>query len=599
LTHCGFCIEYTFELETATVFTPPMAVEGVGAAVRRYGGKSWRLRSSPLRGSLQHSGLPKLIALALENRGVSSNTEAQRFLGGRESRFRDPSDLPAFEKAIQLLSEALSSGRLVSVYGDFDVDGISSTAILTEALRDLGVIVLPYIPNREREGYGLNLRAIDSLADRGVELLVTCDCGTTSVAEVEHARTLGIEVIVVDHHVPPVQLPDAGALVNPKLPDARYSFIDYSTAGIAFRLAGELYESNGRAFPEARYAELAALGTVADMVPLLDENRELVRRGLAAMAKSDRPGLRALIDVAGYKPKDVTSETIAFALAPRINAAGRLADARLALELLLTEEEGTALSLAAQIDALNRERQRMTLEAQILAREIVQARPEAPLLLVGHAGFHQGIIGLVASRLVESYGRPAVVYQQGEVESRGSCRSIFDYDITTGLRACGDLFERYGGHRQAGGFTILNQRLPELNERLVEHAAVALDGFDLTPVLEIDAQWPLNALRSEEIRWMGRLEPHGQGNPDVTLLSRDVTVAESRKVGQEGQHLRLKLRHGAVVWPAIAFGWEGDVPLEGSRVDIVYSLSADRYGPSENGGALQLVVVDLAESPVT
>jgi single-stranded-DNA-specific exonuclease len=587
-------IEYTFELESATVSTPPIAVEGARDAVRRYGSKRWRLRSSAVRGSLQHSGLPKLIALALENRGIGSNSEAQSFLGGRDSRFRDAAGLPGFEKAMALFGGALSSGRLVSIYGDFDVDGIASTAILTEALQDMGGHVLPYIPNREREGYGLNLKAIDSLADCGVDLLVTCDCGTTSVEEVKHARALGIEVIVVDHHVPPAELPDAGALINPKLPDARYSFIDYSTAGIAFRLAGALYESNGRPFPEARYAELAALGTVADMVPLVDENRELVRRGLTALRKSERPGLRALIEVAGYKPKDVTAEAIAFGLAPPINAAGRLADAKLALELLLTAEEDTALSLAEQIDALNRERQRMTLEAQALARELVESRPEAPLLLVGHTGFHQGIIGLVASRLVELFGRPAVVYQQGELESRGSCRSISDYDITTGLRACGDLFQRYGGHRQAGGFTILNQRLPELNERLVEHAGWALDGIDLTPVLNIDAEWPLNALRSEEIRWMGRLEPHGQGNPDVTLLSRDVTVTESRKVGQEGQHLRLKLRHGAVVWPAIAFGWEGDVPSEGSRVDVVYSLSADRYGSSENGGALQLAIVDLA-----
>ncbi len=582
-------IEYAFELEAATVSSPPRPVAGAGR-------KRWRLRSSPHRGRLQHSGLPKLVAHVLENRGVGSNSEAQRFLGGQATSFGDPSLLPGFESALRLLRDAMSAGKLISVYGDFDVDGITSTAILTESLRDLGGEVLPYIPHREREGYGLNLRAIDSLADRGVGVLVTCDCGTTSIVEVEHARSVGMEVIVVDHHLPPSALPDTSALINPKLPDGRYAFIDYSTAGIAFRLSGALYESALRPFPEARYAELAALGTVADMVPLLEENRELVRRGLDAIAHSQRPGLRALIDVSGLKQKDVTSESIAFSLAPRLNAAGRLADARLALDLLLTQDEGTAISLAAGIDGLNKERQRMTLEAQNLAHEIVEARAEAPLTLVGHDAFHQGIIGLVASRLVEALGRPAVVYQRGEHESRGSCRSIVDYDITGGLRACGDLFERFGGHRQAGGFTIRNDRLEELEQRLIEHAAEMLDGCDLTPTLDIDAEYPLADLRSQEIRWMQKLQPFGQGNPDVRLLSRNVTVTEAKTVGQDGRHLRLKLKAGAVAWPAIAFGFEGEMPVEGSHVDLVYSLSADRYGPSGNGGALQLNVVDLAPS---
>jgi single-stranded-DNA-specific exonuclease len=227
---------------------------------------------------------------------------------------------------------------------------------------------------------------------------------------------------------------------------------------------------------------------------------------------------------------------------------------------------------------------------------LAAANADAPLVLVGHRDFHQGIIGLVASRLVESLGRPAAVYQEGESESRGSCRSIFEYDITSGLRACGDLFERYGGHRQAGGFTIRSQRLQELEARLLEHAAEALKGYDLTPVLDIDAEWPLGDLRSQEIRWLGKLEPHGQGNPQATLLSRNVNVVESKTVGDGDRHLRLKLKSGASVWPAIAFGWTGEAPQEGSQVDLVYSLSADRYGPSENGGALQLAVLDMAPS---
>ncbi len=558
--------------------------------------KRWRLRRSPLHGSLEHSGLPPLVARVLENRGVGSNAEAQVFLGGRATPLKDPFRLPGFEAALTRLRGALRQRDLVCVYGDFDVDGVTSTAILTQTLRDLGGAVEPYIPHREREGYGLNLRAIDSLADRGVSVLVTCDCGTSSLAEIARARELGLEVIVVDHHLPPAQLPETVALLNPKLPENEAAFGDNATGGIAIRRAEALYAAERRPFPAERYLPLAALATVADMVPLLGENRVLVRQGLEALAATDRPGLLALLEVSGTRPKAVSSEAIAFALAPRLNAAGRLAHARLALDLLLSEDAAEAAALATQIDVLNRERQRRTQEAQRQASAMIDRAAGLPLLVVGDAGFHQGIIGLVASRLVESFGRPAVVYQGGEAESRGSCRSIAEYDITGGLRACRDLFERFGGHHQAGGFTIRNDHLEALAERLVAHAGAALAGCDLSPTLDVDAEWPLTALRSQEIRWLAKLQPHGQDNREATLLSRRVSVAEAKPVGEEGRHLRLKLKDGAVSWPAIAFDWQAEAPPEGSRVDVVYSLSADRYGPSEQGGALQLSVLDLAPS---
>jgi single-stranded-DNA-specific exonuclease len=572
--------------------TVPLPAGGPSLA-RTAGRKRWRLRESPHRGRLKHLGLPPLVAHVLENRGVASNHEAQLFLGGKPTLFCDPTSLPGFVPALQVLRGAIRDGRLISVYGDFDVDGITSTTILSETIRDLGGNALPYIPNREREGYGLNVRAIDSLADRGVEVLVTCDCGTTSIAEVEHARAHGIEVVVVDHHVPPELLPAASALLNPKMPSQEDAFAEYATGGIAYRLAEALYDDFHRSFPDRQYVELAAISTIADMVPLLGENRELVRLGLASLAESSRPGLQALMKVAGIEPKSVSSESIAFGLAPRINATGRLSDARLALDLLLTREEGTAMMLAEQIGALNKERQRITLEAEELARQLVEERPETPLILIGHESFHQGVIGLVASRLVEAYGRPAAVYQKGEALSRGSCRSIAGYDIVAGLRSCGELFERYGGHTQAGGFTIRNERLAELEERLVDHAGKALSGVELGPVLEIDADYALGQLRSQEIKWLGKLQPHGVGNPGVMMLSRDVLVMESGVVG-EGKHLRMKLKAGGVTWPAICFRWDGGVPEPGDSIDAVFSLSADRYGTSANGGLLQLTVEDLA-----
>ncbi len=585
-------VEYAFDLESPAVSTRPLPASGPSGAPNLRGRKRWQLRETQHRGRLAHSGLPPLVAHVLENRGVASTGEAQVFLGGKPVSLCDPSGLPGFLPALQIMRQAVREKRLVSVYGDFDVDGITATTILTQTLRDLGGAVLPYIPNREREGYGLNLRAIDSLADRGVEVLVTCDCGTTALPEIEHARALGMEVVVVDHHVPPELLPEASALVNPKLP-VEDEYPEYASAGVAYRLAEALYDAEHRDFPDDRYVELAAMATIADMVPLVGENRELVKRGLAALSRSQRPGLQALIQVSGLSAKNVTSEAIAFGLAPRINATGRLADARLALDLLLTEEEGTALALAETIDGLNKERQRITREAEAMAREMVEAQPDAPLILLGHESFHQGVIGLVASRLVEQFGKPAAVYQKGEVESRGSCRSIPVYDIVSGLRACDELFERYGGHKQAGGFTIRNEYLPALHERLVEHAAGELQGQELTPSLDIDAEWPLHSLRSQEIKWLGKLQPHGIGNPDPLLLSRGALVTDASRVG-DGQHLRLKLRAGPVVWPAIAFRWEGEAPVPGQQVDAVFSLSADRYGTSDNGGALQLTVVDLA-----
>jgi single-stranded-DNA-specific exonuclease len=585
-----------FALETAQL---PAGALPLRPAVSSSGRRRWRIRPLPERRSLAHSGLPDLVSLILELRGLRSLAEAQTFIGGRDLPKRDPYLIPGFEDAAKRIRAAIKSVEPVTVYGDFDVDGITSTATLTEAINDLGGCARPYIPNREREGYGLNLAAIETLALAGTKLLVTCDCGTTNVREISHARALGLDVVVVDHHTTPPDLPPATALLNPKLPGSEYPFSEYATAGIAYRLAGCLYEVCGRPFPGERYLDLAALGTVADVVPLLDENRDIVRRGLDALARTSRPGLAALMKVAGIDAREVSSQAIAFALAPRLNAAGRLSDAVLALELVMTGDETRAFELATQVDSLNRERQDMTRAAEDLARDMTAGSEDLPLSFVGDAAFHPGVVGLVASRLVETWGRPAVVYQRGDNGfSRGSCRSIPEYDIVSGLRACGDLFERYGGHHQAGGFTIRNERLGELEERLLEHAARALSGVELGPSVIIDAEWPLGRVRGQEIKWLSKLQPHGMGNPDPKLLSRGVAVLDAWPVGDDGRHLRLKLKDGPVTWSGILFGWEDQPPPAGSFVDVVYGFSTDRYGPRYEGfgGAMQLTLVDLAPS---
>lgn len=503
----------------------------------------------------------------------------------------DPLLLPDIEPAIQRLRRALDEGELIAVYGDFDVDGVTASAILTDGLRGLGGHVLPYLPDRFTEGYGLNTGAIDRLREQGAGLIVTADCGTSSMVEVEHARKLGLDTIVLDHHSVPPELPAAVAVVNPKLPGSRYPEPELATGGIAFKVMAALHEALRKPWDSDRYLDLVALSTICDVAPLQNENRSLVRRGLAALANTRRPGLRALMESAGIEPARVNAEDLGFGLGPRLNAAGRLAHARLALDLLLERDEGRARAQAAELTRLNQERQRATAAAVELALDaLADEDPDAPLLFVGHADIPSGIVGLVASRLVDERYRPAVVYERGESLSRASCRSIPEFDITSALRSCSEMMVRFGGHRAAAGFTAENQRLPELKDALLRLAGGALGGVELTPVLDIDAAVPLHRVDGRLIDLILRLAPFGPGNPEPAFLSRDLEIAGARVVGSDGTHLRLRLRDGRVTWPAIAFGQAAAGVRTGQRIDVVYSFSQDGRGD----GGLELRVSDFA-----
>ena len=495
----------------------------------------------------------------------------------------------------------MRSGERVAVYGDFDVDGVTASALLVEALTGLGAKAFAYIPDRFSEGYGVNNGALDRLRSDGATLVVTADCGTSSVAEIEHARTLGMDTLIVDHHTVPAELPAAVALVNPKRPDSPYAFSELASVGLSYRLMAALHESLGRTWEGERWLDLVALGTVADVAPLRDENRWLVKQGLAALARSERPGLRALMEAAGIEAQHVNAESIAYGLAPRLNAAGRLRHARLALELLLERDEEEAPRRAGELTSLNRERQERTAAAMSLAAELLSEEDgEAPLLFLGHEEIPSGIVGLVAGRLAEDRHRPAVVYERGEETSRASCRSIPEFDITGALRGCSELLERFGGHRAAAGFTARNEKLGPLKEGLLRRAEEELSGVELVATIEIDAALALGGLRGREIRYLSQMAPFGEGNPEPTFLSRDLEVVEATTMGEDGQHLRLKLRDeggtGArVTWPAIAFGLGESEVAEGQRLDVVYSLAADR----RNGGALELRVKDIAPAART
>lgn len=552
-------------------------------------GRRWRLRGRFPDGELAGAHKEPLVRHLLWHRGLRSASDAATFLEARDPGF-DAMLLPDIEIAIERMQRAIASGELIAVYGDFDVDGVTASAILIEALSELGSRVVSYLPDRFSEGYGVNENAIRSLAAQGVSLIITADCGTSSVHEIAVARDLAVDVIVLDHHTVPPELPAAVALVNPKRLGARYPEPELASGGLAYKLMGALYEACGRPFDGTRYLDLVALSTVCDMAPLRGENRWLVREGLGALSRAARPGVRALLETAGADPTRVDASTIGYALGPRLNAAGRLAHAKLALDLLLERDLSTAQLLAVQLGALNQQRQQATTGAMNLAKDLLAKQAAAPLIFIGDESIPSGIVGLVAGRMTEAHNRPAVVYERGLETSRASCRSIPEFDITGALRATPTLFERFGGHRAAAGFTARNENLDAIRDSLVSQATDQLRGVDLTPVIDIDAAIPLRRVNGELIQALGQMGPFGVGNPEPVFLSRALTISDVRVMGDDGQHLRLLLRDGRGSWPAVAFGMGKNELESGGLLDVVYTFCADRG----SDGALELRVTDFA-----
>lgn len=538
--------------------------------------------------------LPPLLVQLLHNRQIHDPGEARSFLQG-QTLGRSPFELKGMYDAVGRLSEALRHGEPIAVYGDFDTDGVTATALLVQALSALGAQVMPYIPSRVEEGYGLNLEALRDLYRQGVRLVVTVDCGIRSIYEVEQASR-GLDLIVTDHHSVGDQLPPALAVINPKQPGCYYPFKLLSGVGVAYKLAQGLLlarERNGK--PAGLTADdlldLVALGTVADLVPLLGENRELVRRGLEKLRTSPRPGVEALMADASLRRGAVDTTAIGFRLGPRLNAAGRLEHAMLAYNLLTSTNTLETRDLAEQLGRLNQRRQELTEQTVAEAEAQVQAGdPDAFLYLVASQEFLPGIVGLAASRLTEAYYRPSVVVEVGEEESRGSCRSIPGFHITRALDQCQDLLVRHGGHAAAAGFTIETHNLDALRERLQAIAAEQLSDVELRPVLQIDLEFPL-----EEISWaahdlMAMLEPTGMGNPQPVLSSPGVEVRDKRALGG-GKHLKLALRDArGVAWDAIWFRQGHLIDQIPGRVDVAYTLDANEWNHRRQ---LQLHVQDL------
>lgn len=551
--------------------------------------------------------LSPLIVQLLYNRGIVDSAEVDAFLKG-EARLDNPFRIKGMNEAVARIRDAIRRGEPMAVYGDFDADGVTATALLVQALTALGAFVRPYIPHRVDEGYGLNNQALAELARAGQRLVITVDCGIRSQDEVAFANRLGLDMIVTDHHSIGAQLPPALAAINPKRADCPYPFKGLAGVGLAYKLAQALLRSHQKLpirrdvtvdLDEGDLLDLVALGTVADLAPLLGENRSLVQRGLERLNQPKRPGLQALLAQAGLAPGQVTATAIGFALGPRLNAAGRLDSAMLSYELLQTDDVFKAAELAVQLDRLNGRRQELTAQTFEQAQAQIEADGlDSYLYLAAGKEFLAGVVGLVAGRLVELFYRPALVVEVGERYSRGSGRSIAEFDITQALDQCAaaDLLVRHGGHAAAAGFTVENEKLPALKSRLQAIAAEQLQGKDLRPPLNIDAEAPLGDLDWATAALLKQLEPTGYANPQPLLLSRRLRVRDARRVGSDGAHLRLVVSdpeagpRDEISWDAIAFRqghWFGRLPR---MVDMVYALEENTWNGQRR---LQLNVADL------
>jgi single-stranded-DNA-specific exonuclease len=539
--------------------------------------------------------LHPVLTQLLYNRGLVKPAHVQAFLEGRYLESTDPFLLPDMDQAVARIKQAIDLGEVITVYGDFDADGVTSTVLLVEALRGLGLPrqqVQPYIPDRVDEGYGLNQEALATLKAKGSSLVITVDCGIRSVAEVTFANKIGLDIIVTDHHSFGPALPPAVAVINPKHPSSEYPETMLAGVGIAFKLAQALRLTlpNRARFSEADLLDLVALGTVADLAPLQGENRWLVIQGLDMLRLAQRPGVTALARVAGLQPGSITAESIGFILGPRINAAGRLSHAYAAARLLAAPTLGHAEGLAHELNRLNQERRRLTTELSRQAESLID--PDAPLLMAAAPNFAAGVVGLVASNLAEKYYRPTIIAEMGETESRGSCRSIAEFHITDALDQVADLLVRHGGHAQAAGFTIQNEQLPLFQEGMVAIAEASLQGRDLQPTLVCDAELHLSTIDWALFDLLKQLEPTGAANSPPVFLSRRLQVISHRCVGHDGSHLQLELGDGRSGFRAIAFGqghWAGSLP---PLVDAVYTLNVNEWNGRRS---LQLSVQDIRE----
>lgn len=531
--------------------------------------------------ALEEAGIPALAALVLSARGYATPEEARGFLRRDTGLLHDPFLLRDMDRAVARVTEALTKGERICVYGDYDVDGITATCLLTSFLTERGGDVLPYIPNRLTEGYSLNDAAVRSLARQGVKLIVTVDCGITNMEETALAASLGMDVVITDHHECKEQLPHAAAVVDPHRPDCTYPDDALAGVGVALKLALAMTPLARRETVLLEYCDLAAVGTVADVMRLRGENRAIVSLGLSQLGEGGRPGLAALLREAGQEGRTVTAGTVSFTLAPRINATGRMGCPELAVRLLLTRSPQEAELHARQLCALNRDRQMVESEIYEECLDHLARHPEAAqgAIVLASPRWHQGVAGIVASRLSERYKMPVFMICLEEGRGKGSCRSWGRFNLFHALEQCEELLEGFGGHELAAGFTIREEHIPAFRDRMCALASAWYAANPGDAALTADVLLPdARLLTLEQIQSLELLEPHGAGNPSPVFVLEQATVTGLARVGG-GRHTRLQLRKGGVLLDAIFFSaTPEDAQLAlGRQVDVAFHAQINEF----------------------
>ena len=556
---------------------------------------------APLSEPPAFTGFGRPVATLLARRGFRGDDDLRGFLAAGAGSLHDPLRMADAAVALERVERAIDAGERIAIWGDYDADGMTAVAIWVLALRVLGTDPHRHIPSRLADGYGLSRPGLEELAAKGVTLVITCDCGVVNVAEVAHARTLGVDVIITDHHLPSGQLPDAIAVVDPHRTDCAYPDADLTGAGISFKLATALVERRGLRAPDL--AGIAAIGTIADMAPMTGESRAIVQLGLAELGTTSHPGLRALLARAAEQPEHPTARDLGFGVAPRINAAGRIAEADLAIALLLADDEAEAERLAEELELVHLRRRELTTEAVGIADGMIV--PGSGPLALRHDEWPPGLLGLVASRIAEQTARPVAVVGAVGDELRGSVRGPTDFHVAAALEACASTLTKRGGHAGAGGFSLD----PAEWDRFAAAFTALPRPFPADPDRDPDQPGRLNVdlvLPAIHLGWplsdeLERLAPFGPGHAEPLLAITGLRVGEARRIGADGGHISFRMRRGAETVDAVAFGVPADrpVPEAGTDIDLVGTLTRDHFGGLPRLRIRVLDYADAAGSPLT
>ncbi len=536
----------------------------------------------------------ELLARILLNRNIDTDEKINKFLYPKLEDLNDPYLFKGMDNAVDRILKAVDNKEKITIYGDYDVDGITSITVLKKFLDEIGANVDYYLPNRLSEGYGLNNKALETIKARGTQLLITVDCGISAYNEIEYAKSIGFDVIVTDHHECPEVLPEAIAVIDAKCPDNTYPFNSLAGVGVSFKVVQAIcMKLNKPAEDYLKYLDIVCLGTVADIVPLIEENRVIVKYGLEYIKNTKNVGLKALIETSGYKSID--SSAISFGLAPRINACGRMGQAELALDMLLTENTEEAMKIAEHLQVMNRERQEVE---KVIMEDAVNIIEENKLyndnvIVVGDENWHHGVIGIVASKITETYYKPSVLICFEGDEGKGSGRSVDGFDLHEALSACGDKLLKYGGHEMAIGLTLKKEEFDNFRNAIIDFSKDKLPE-DLMPVVKYDAEISTKDISKATIESLKLLEPYGEANNSPIFVYKNVKVDSVRTLSND-KHLKLNIKEGNCMFNAIAFnmGDKKESIRMGDKVDILHYLELNRYNGFES---VQLNVKDIKKS---